>query len=473
MIGTLLLNRYELIEKIGEGGMGIVYKAKCNTLNRYVAIKVLKPYLNNQVEIIARFKKEAHSIASLSHPNIVGIYDIGSENNINFLVMEYINGKSLDKIIRENNKLSTSKALDIASQIAEALDFAHSNKIIHRDIKPDNILITEDNTAKLTDFGIAKVANSMTITNSDNIVGSVHYFSPEQAKGNFIDSRTDIYALGSVLYKMVTGQVPFSGDTSIAVAMMHINNPVTPPKNIVNYLPKNINAVILKALEKNPIDRFQTAGEFAEILNSIRNNPDLEVNFGEKLIDSPTIEISNSHTLISHSRYNSTVVIDKNSLKKRPIFFNKIMLVTGSIALTLIVSFVGIYLSKETKETPSTETISNQEKENQAETATSLEENKAVPSLIGQSLDNAQNIILGNGFLIGNIANEYSNTVPKGSVINQSPLADSPYEHNGKINLVISQGPQPTEPVQQVNETGTGNQNEKAKGKSKKEKNNK
>ncbi|MBD7912826.1 Stk1 family PASTA domain-containing Ser/Thr kinase [Clostridium cibarium] len=473
MIGTLLLNRYELIEKIGEGGMGIVYKAKCNTLNRYVAIKVLKPYLNNQVEIIARFKKEAHSIASLSHPNIVGIYDIGSENNINFLVMEYINGKSLDKIIRENNKLSTSKALDIASQIAEALDFAHSNKIIHRDIKPDNILITEDNTAKLTDFGIAKVANSMTITNSDNIVGSVHYFSPEQAKGNFIDSRTDIYALGSVLYKMVTGQVPFSGDTSIAVAMMHINNPVTPPKNIVNYLPENINAVILKALEKNPIDRFQTAGEFAEILNSIRNNPDLEVNFGEKLIDSPTIEISNSHTLISHSRYNSTVVIDKNSLKKRPTFFNKIMLVTGSIALTLIVSFVGIYLSKETKETPSTETISNQEKENQAETATSLEEKKTVPSLIGQSLDNAQNIILGNGFVIGNIVNEYSNTVPKGSVINQSPLADSPYENNGKINLVISQGPQPTEPVQQVNETGTGNQNEKAKGKSKKEKNNK
>ncbi len=240
MIGTLLINRYELLEKIGEGGMGIVYKAKCHLLNRFVAVKILKSELSNNEEFILRFKREANSIASLSHPNIVNIYDIGSENNINFIVMEYINGKTLKQVLRDNVRLSHDTTLNISLQMAEALIYAHKNNIIHRDIKCDNILISDDNIAKLTDFGIAKLPNSSTITNSNKIIGSVHYFSPEQAKGGYVDFRTDIYALGIVMYEMITGNVPFNGKTSISVAIMHIQEPVIPPKNFIADIPRTL-----------------------------------------------------------------------------------------------------------------------------------------------------------------------------------------------------------------------------------------
>jgi serine/threonine-protein kinase len=465
MIGTLLLNRYELLEKIGEGGMGIVYKAKCHSLNRYVAVKIIKSYLNNQTEILARFKKEANSIASLSHPNIVSTYDIGSDNNINFIVMEYINGKSLEQMVKENGRLNSSTALDIASQIAKALAFAHNNNIIHRDVKPDNILITEDNTAKLTDFGIAKVTNSVTVTNSDKLMGSVHYFSPEQAKGKFVDSRTDIYALGSVLYKMLTGQVPFTGETSISVVMMHINEPVTPPKEIIKDLPESINTVILKALEKDPINRFQTANEFAEVLDVIKGNPNFEVDFNKKLEDNTTIIFSKPNTILSDTMCNSTVTMGKDeekSLKNKGIIKNKIVLAAGSVILTILVCIIGYFLSKEPT---NIETNTTQEEiKNEP-----IEEKRVVPSFIGQSQNTAENAIINKGFLLGDITNEYSDTIPKGSVINQWPPANTSYEDNEKINLVISQGPKVTETITQttINETGNEKANVKANEKSK------
>ena len=241
MIGTLLLNRYELLEKIGEGGMGIVYKAKCHLLNRFVAVKILKAELSNDEDFVARFKREATSIARLSHPNIVNVHDVGTENNINFIVMEYINGKTLKQVIKENGRLSSQKTLDIVLQVAKALECAHKNNIIHRDIKPDNIMITKDNMVKVMDFGIAKVDDSRTVTNSNKVMGTVHYFSPEQAKGNVVDCRTDIYSLGIVMYEMVTGQVPYNAESSISIAMMHIQEPVIPPKEIITDIPENIN----------------------------------------------------------------------------------------------------------------------------------------------------------------------------------------------------------------------------------------
>ncbi|MCE5221673.1 MAG: Stk1 family PASTA domain-containing Ser/Thr kinase [Clostridium sp.] len=485
MIGTLLLNRYKLLEKIGEGGMGIVYKAKCTLLNRFVAVKILKAELSDDKDFITRFKREANSIASLSNPNIVNIYDVGSENNINFIVMEYINGKTLKQVINENVRLSSLKSLDIAFQIAKALQYAHKNNIIHRDIKPDNILITEDNIVKLTDFGIAKVADSVTITNSNKIIGSVHYFSPEQAKGKFVDCRTDIYALGVVMYEMITGQVPFNAETSISVAIMHIQEPVIPSNEIITDIPENINTVILKALEKEPINRFQTAKELAEILNAIKENSNLEVNFNEKSIDSTTVIMMPDVTL-SDIQIGSTVVMNQETIpetiiikkdkkvlsKNNSISKNKkIFLTIGLIILAIIIGILGKYLSKG----PSTDTKATTSEITIPEESVKLpeDENKLVPSLSRMTQDVAKNTIVNNGFLLGNIITEYSDTVPKGLIINQSPASDTYYEKNGKIDLVISQGQKVTQIVPQVRGNVNGNGNEKDKDKDKKVKNKK
>ena len=289
MIGTLLLNRYELLEKIGEGGMGVVYKAKCHLLNRFVAVKILKAELSNDEDFIIRFKREATSIAKLSHPNIVNIHDVGSENNINFIIMEYINGKTLKQVIKEKRKLSSQDTLDIVLQVAKALDCAHSNNIIHRDIKPDNIMITKDMIVKIMDFGIAKVMDSRTITISKKVMGTVHYFSPEQAKGNVVDFRTDIYSLGIVMYEMVTGQVPYNAESSITIAMMHIQEPATPPQKIITDIPDNINQVVLRAMEKEPMKRYQTANEMAKILMAIKEDPNYKIGINNDIVNGTKI----------------------------------------------------------------------------------------------------------------------------------------------------------------------------------------
>ena len=247
MIGTILDNRYEIMEKIGEGGMAEVYKAKCNLLQRYVAIKVLKSQFYENEEFVEKFKDEALAIAVLSHDNIVNIYDIGNDKNLIYIIMEYVEGTNLKNFIKEARVMNYDKALDISVQIASALKCAHGKNIIHRDIKPHNILITTEGNVKVADFGIAKATTSSTITNSDRIVGSAHYISPEQAKGNVVDCKTDIYSLGVVMYEMVTGKVPFNADSPIAVALKHIQEDVEPPININKNIPNALNNSILKS----------------------------------------------------------------------------------------------------------------------------------------------------------------------------------------------------------------------------------
>jgi Serine/threonine protein kinase len=494
MIGTLLLNRYKVLEKIGEGGMGVVYKAKCTLLNRYVAIKILKTEFMDNNDFITRFKREANSIGSLSHPNIVNVYDFGSENNINFIVMEYIIGKTLKQLIKENVRLNTLNALDIALQITKALEYAHKNNIIHRDIKPDNILITEDNLVKLTDFGIAKVTDSATITNSSKILGSAHYFSPEQAKGNFVDYRTDIYALGAVMYEMFTGQVPFNGENSISIAMMHIQKPVVPPNKIFTPIPENINTVILKALEKEPINRFQTAIELAHILTEIKENPNLELNLNNNSIDAGTVIMMKPEKTFYDTQIDPTVVINqeevpktiliennrtKLSKKKGSIKNKKLILAIGLIIFSVIVSISSKYFFKssstdEDKKSITAKTTVPEKSEilPQNEISTSVDEKKLVPSLKGKTQDIAENTIINSGFLLGNITTEYSDNVPKGLIISQSPAANTNYEKNEKIDLVISLGKKISQSEQQV--TGNnGNGNGNGKNKDKKVKNNK
>lgn len=266
MSSKLLLGRYEILEKIGEGGMAIVYKAKDRLLNRYVAIKILRPEFTKDDQFIENFRKESQAAAGLSHPNIVNVYDVGKEGNINFIVMELIDGKPLSQIIEDKGRLDYKEAINITRQVASALSLAHKNQIIHRDVKPHNILITSSGTAKLADFGIARAVSRASIEEgNDKIMGSVHYFSPEQARGAYVDERSDIYSLGIVLYEMLTGKVPFDGDNPISIALMHINDPIPPVKGI----PPQLEKVIEKATDKYQSNRYKTADDMIEELDNI------------------------------------------------------------------------------------------------------------------------------------------------------------------------------------------------------------
>ena len=267
----LLAGRYELIEKIGEGGMAVVYKARCRLLNRFVAIKILRPEFTEDETFVDNFKKESQAAAGLTHPNIVSVYDVGKEGNINFIVMELVEGKPLSQIIAEKGRLDYKEAINVARQVASALSLAHKNQIIHRDVKPHNVLITSTGVAKLADFGIARaVTNSPVVDGTNNkVMGSVHYLSPEQARGSYLDERSDIYSLGIVLYEMLTGKVPFDGDNAISIALMHINEPMTPPTQLVSGIPPQLERVVMKATDKYQTNRYASADELIAELDNI------------------------------------------------------------------------------------------------------------------------------------------------------------------------------------------------------------
>ena len=291
MIGEVLGNRYELIEKIGEGGMAIVYKARDNKLNRLVAVKILKKEFANNKDISDKFKKEATALANFSDANIVNVLDVGheEEGNIDYFVMEYVSGKTLKELIVENGKLNYTVSIGIATQIAKALECAHKNNIIHRDVKPQNILVTESGMVKVTDFGIAKSSTSATITNTTTIMGSAHYLSPEQAKGTFIDLRSDIYSLGIVLYEMVTGILPFDAESPVTIALKHIQSEPIDPKKYAPSIPDGLNNLIIKCMSKEPINRYQNCRELINDLQKIKENPNTSINAKMKYDDDRTI----------------------------------------------------------------------------------------------------------------------------------------------------------------------------------------
>ncbi len=264
MIGKKLKERYEILVKIGCGGMANVYSARDSLLNRIVTIKVLKDYLANDEDFIRRLHREAQAAAGLSHPHIVNIYDVGEENDVHFIVMEYVQGKTLKDLIHEKGRIPVDTAVEIMRQITEAIHHAHTQRVIHRDIKPQNILISHGGQVKVTDFGIAVAMDSATVTNNEQVMGSVHYFSPEQAKGKLTSEQSDIYSLGIVFYEMLTGQVPYIGESPISVALKHLNEDVRPPSELNSEIPHPLEMVILKAVQKNPSQRYASAREFLE-----------------------------------------------------------------------------------------------------------------------------------------------------------------------------------------------------------------
>lgn len=269
MSSRVLSGRYELLEKIGDGGMAVVYKGKDKLLNRFIAVKILRPEFTKDATFVENFKRESQAAAGLSHPNIVGVYDVGREGNINYIVMELIEGDTLNKIIEREAPMDYRKVIDISKQVAQALRIAHKNKIIHRDVKPHNIMITEDGVVKLADFGIARAVNDATLSTGSKIVGSVHYFSPEQARGNYVDERSDIYSLGIVMYEMLTGKVPFDGDNPVTVALKHINEEIIPPIELEPGIPPALDRCVMKATSKYQTNRYANADELIQELENI------------------------------------------------------------------------------------------------------------------------------------------------------------------------------------------------------------
>ena len=271
-IGMLIADRYEILEKVGTGGMADVYKSKDHTLNRYVAVKVLKQEFSENANFVSKFRVEAQAAAGLMHPNIVNVYDVGEEKGIYYIVMELVDGITLKNYIAKRGRLGYKEAVTIALQVSMGLEAAHRNHIIHRDIKPQNIIISRDGKVKVTDFGIAKAATSDTITS--NVMGSVHYTSPEQARGGFSDEKSDVYSLGVTLYEMLTGEVPFDGETTVAIAIRHIQEPMPSPRKLNPDIPYSVDQIVLKCCEKSPDRRYQNMQELAADLKKSISDPD-------------------------------------------------------------------------------------------------------------------------------------------------------------------------------------------------------
>ncbi len=422
--GRLIANRYEIIEKVGNGGMATVYRAKDHILNRLVAVKILKDEFTTDDEFIKRFRSEAQAVASLNHPNIVGVYDVGNEGNLYYIVMELIQGKTLKEVIQKEGKLSWKWSVNVAIQIASALETAHKNNIIHRDIKPHNIIITEEGIAKVTDFGIAKAVSNSTITAFGTTIGSVHYFSPEHARGGFTDAKSDLYSLGVVMYEMVTGKVPFDADTPVSIALMHMQEQATEPIILNPMIPNSVNKIIIKAMQKDVNLRYQTASEMLKDLNMSLKNPDGNFVFMKDMEnDFPTQKIPTMYdTDISKENPERN---DQNNKKKenklvRFIKKHKILsFMIGAIllfTLTITGTYYGLKLTQ-VKEV-------------------------MIPNLVGMSQQEAKTKAEENNLIYVELEPQFSPDVPEGSVISQEPRYIENYKikEKSEIKVVISKG---------------------------------
>ncbi len=423
LIGRTIANRYEILEKTGVGGMATVYTAKDLVLNRHVAVKVLKEEFTTDEEFVKRFNTEALAAASLSHANIVSIYDVGNEDNIYYIVMELVRGKTLKQIITENGPISWKWATNIAIQIASALEVAHKNNIVHRDIKPHNIIITEDGVAKVTDFGIAKAVSNSTITAFGTTIGSVHYFSPEQAKGGYTDAKSDIYSLGVVMYEMLTGQVPFDADTSVSVALMHMQEKPVPPIEINKNIPIALNDIILKAMQKEPMARYQTAAEMISDLRRALKEPNGEF-VEEEMNDGLTRRMDAITDDMLDKKGNN-----KKKKGKLALYFEKHPKMKGvAIVLLCVVLFVLAFggtalVSKIT--TP---------KEVQ------------IPNLVGKTEEEAKEELAKINVKYNKINEKYSSEVEAGKIISQEPGYSINFKIKEKstVNVIISKGTETT-----------------------------
>ena len=426
--GSVIGNRYKIQEKIGNGGMATVYKALDQILNRYVAVKVLREEFTTDEEFIKRFNAEAQSAARLTHPNIVSVYDVGQEYNIYYIVMELIQGKTLKQIIEEDGHLSWKWAVNIAIQIASALEMAHKNNIIHRDIKPHNIMITEDGVAKVTDFGIAKAVSNSTITAFGTTLGSVHYFSPEHARGGYTDSKSDLYSLGVVMYEMVTGKVPFDADTPVSIALKHMQEEPVPPIKVNKEIPFAVNQIILKAMKKDPNERYQNASEMIKDLNIALKRPEggfvEERNFEDSFTRRiPTVNVSDNR----NENIKSDNEEEKPKGKLATFFYNHPKTKVASIIALFVLIFVATLVI--------TLTVIN----------SSSPKDVQIPNVVNLTQEEAKQKIEQLKLKFA-YKEEYSADVEAGHVISQDPQYINNYsvKEGSTVTVVISKGMEQT-----------------------------
>ena len=496
--GSYLINRYEIIMKIGSGGMADVYKAKDHVLNRLVAIKVLKQEYSTDATFVKKFRVEAQSAAGLSHPNIVNVYDVGEDDGVYFIVMELVQGITLKNYIDMKGKLDIREALNISVQIASGLSAAHENRIIHRDIKPQNIIMSRDGKVKVTDFGIAKVADSTTVTTT--AAGTVHYISPEQARGGYSDERSDIYSLGITMYEMVTGRVPFEGETNVAVALMHIQSEITPPRQLEPSIPVSFEKIILKCTQKKPERRYASARELIADLRKVLTHPDGEYVVIPGAIPQSRTIVMNDDDIDSlkaaslrknfGTKPEETYVeepeegeeekpVQKPVQKKRPVkkkdieedddddfdkdeeddddeevnpALSKVMMalgIGGFIILAVIIFFIighaagffggsGSLFGHKNKDT-STESISTESVSDTSSDTSTAGERVKVPNL-SKMTEDAAKAALKELRLGVNVQTGTSDDVPEGQVYDQSPAAGTKVDVHTQVTINISSG---------------------------------
>lgn len=455
MIGKILGGRYEIIEKIGEGGMAEVYKAKCHLLNRYVAVKILKPEYAKDETFVKRFRREAQSAASLTHANIVSVYDVGAEGDINYIVMELLESKTLKDYIEEHGAMPSDLVLKISAQIASALETAHKAHIIHRDIKPQNIVLNKNMVAKVTDFGIAKITNvpSATITSFGSTMGSVHYFSPEHAKGGYTDEKSDIYSLGVVMYEMATGKLPFDADSPVSVALKQIQEDPVPPIDVNPNVSPALNQIILKALQKSTALRYQNATEVisdisqallrpnslilrpassveagaTQVIPILGNNevpeavPNLRTREPRRANVISTREAMKEELPIEDSKSDEEISEEPKKKDPKKSKKKKIIIISVIAAVVVIGAIVGILVYNNSKK--------------QAEENKEIE----VPNLVGRVYDEVVEEYSKQGIEIIKDKVEYSSEQPEGSVISQTPEKGTKTKDK-KIKVVVSKG---------------------------------
>ena len=462
--GMFLADRYEIIEQIGTGGMADVYKAKCHKLNRYVAIKVMKSEFSQDKTFVSKFWAEAQSAAGLVNPNVVNVYDVGVENGIYYIVMELVEGITLKKYIEKRGKLPYKEAVSIAIQVANGMDAAHQHNIVHRDIKPQNIIISKEGKVKVTDFGIAKVASSATINTSASM-GSVHYISPEQARGGYSDERSDIYSLGITIFEMLTGTVPFDGDSAVAVAVQHIQDSIPAPSQLVEGIPVSVDKIVLKCTQKKTDRRYQSASELIADLKKSLVMPDEDfVNLGsvydgamakpydtdsetkdepddddDKLLtEGAKLDADNeSDDELLDSDSDDDDIDDERNDKLELVM--KCIGIGIAVIILMITIFVVIKLVGNGKSTAKNNRASVEE------TTASLSNNKnssdmvEVPNVVGMTKEDAIKALnkLGLGY---KAVTQSSDTVAEDCVISQGNVGGSKVEKNSQIVLTISSG---------------------------------
>ena len=465
--GMFVGDRYEIVNKIGTGGMSDVYKAKDHTLGRFVAIKVLKPEFSEDVNFVTKFRTEAQSAAGLEHPNIVNIYDVGSENGMHYIVMEYVEGITLKTYIEKKGQLTFKEAVSIAIQVGRGIEAAHNKGIIHRDIKPQNIIISTEGKVKVTDFGIARAATSNTI--SSDVMGSVHYASPEQARNGFVDGKSDIYSLGIVMYEMVTGRVPFDGDTTVAVAIQHLQEEIVPPSAYAPNLPISMEKIILKCTQKNPDRRYESMTALLADLRKalISPNEDFVVIapvsqektrvIGEEEINKIKQETSNIYLsdedVVSHNQNHrdkfekrdrfeeddedDEEAYDDDELEEMNPKMDKAITIMGiaagviivALIIFILVSFFGDFKFGGSSNKANTET---------SETQTDGIE---VPDLKGLTFDEAKEQLNAKGLGIKkNAGTVASDQYDEGQIVSQTPDALTKAEANTTVEVTLSSG---------------------------------